>query len=269
MGRIILYTFLVFGLSTFLIVHHLSNRVYSRDLIEAIEESDYEKLSILLDKKGNIDAKPYSTFQSFFLEIFNDPPLFYAVREGDAESVRLLLEHGADANMISDDYSPLMEASNSLKIERFEIAHLLLDYGADINFVDKWGNTPVLLFNFNHNSKDNYDDAYTLFLRFVSLGVIPDSSQGFTYGNFLLYAVTTNNVLIVDYLIHSMSYDIHSIGKDGASALIRATQYHAVLVVEYLIENGVDISYRDGFNKSAYDYAVEYNYTEIISILQD
>jgi hypothetical protein len=67
MGRIILFTFLVFGLSTFLIVHHLSNRVYSRDLIEVIEESDYEKLSILLDKKGNIDAKPYSTFQSFFL----------------------------------------------------------------------------------------------------------------------------------------------------------------------------------------------------------
>ena len=266
---LILFTLLIIiGLCGSLLMLNFSERAYSRDLIQAIEESNYDKLEELLEKNGNINAKPYSDFHAFFLEIYNDPPIFYAIRKGDINSVRLLLEHDAKVNIVSDHYTPLMETAQSIKIERFEIANLLLDYGADISFVDKRGNTPVLQFNVNHNSEDDYNSGYGLFLRFVSLDVIPNCSQQFTYGNFLLYAVTTNNVLIVDYLINSMNYDLHSIGKDGVSALIRATQYNATLVVEYLVQEGVDSSYRDGLNKSAYDYAVEENYTEIMNILE-
>lgn len=144
----------------------------------------------------------------------------------------------------------------------------MLDYHADVDYINKREKHTILYFTVGYNRHDDYAKGYELFLRFLSLNAVPDSSQEFTYGNFLLYAVTTNNVLIVDYLINSMNYDLHSIGKDGVSALIRATQYNATLVVEYLVQEGADISYRDGFNKSAYDYAVEKNYAEIISILE-
>lgn len=246
-----------------------SDRLYSRNLIQAIEESNHSKLEELLEDKGNINAVPYSKFHAFFLEIFNDPPLFYAIRKGDVVSVRLLLEHGANANILSDNYTPLMVTAQSINVERFTIAKLLLDYNADANFVDKWGNTPVLRFNLNHNSNDDYENGYDLFLRLCSLNAIPNDTQEFTYGNFLMYAVTTNNVLIVDYLINTLNYDMHSLGKDGVSALIRATQYNAVLVVEYLVQNGVDVSYRDSFNKTAYDYAFEKNYTDILNLLSE
>jgi ankyrin repeat protein len=265
---ILFASLIIIGLGGLLLILMFSERSYSRDLIKAIEDSNYDKLEELLEKNGNINAKPYSDFHALFLEIYNDPPIFYAIRKGDINSVRLLLEHDAKVNIVSDYYTPLMETAHSINIERFEIANLLLDYGADIGFVDKWGNTPVLQFNINHNSEDDYNSGYGLFLRFVSLGAIPNCSQQFTYGNFMLYAVTTNNVLIVDYLINSMNCDIRSTGKDGVSALIRATQYNSILVVEYLVDNGVDRAYNDDFNKTAYDYAVEKNYTEIMNILE-
>jgi ankyrin repeat protein len=265
---IIMTSLLLSGVCWFLIINSIANRLYTRNLIEAIDESNYDRLEELLDKNGNIDAKPYNNFHAFFLEIFNDPPLFYAIRKGDTRTVEMLLEHGADVNIESDDQKPIMVAARSLNVERFAIAQLLIDYGADINYADKWGVAPVLSFSLSHNSKDDYDLGYDLFLRFVSLGVIPESIQEFTYGNFLLYAVTTNNVLIVDYLINVLDYDIHTTGKDGVSALIRASQYHSTLVVEYLLERDVDISYKDDFNKSAYDYALEKDYTDIMILLK-
>lgn len=257
----------VFLFGIFTVISNIRDRVYSRNLIAAIEASDYIELEELLEKKGNVDAVPYSGFHSFFLEIFNDPPIFYAIRNGDTESVKLLLEHGANPNLSSDGYTPLNEALQSKNIERFDIANLLLDYGADVDLDDRWGVKPVLYFTQGYNRNDDYTKGYALFLRFLSLGTIPENSQEFTYGNYLLYAVTTNNVLIVDYLLNTMNYDIHSTGKNGASTLIRATQYNAILVVQYLIENGVDIFYSDSFNKTAYDYAVEKNFTEIMGLL--
>lgn len=262
----IVFGILYLGIS--LVVSNVEDRIYSRNLIDAIDENDHELLESLLEKKGDLNATPYSTFQSFFLELFNDSPLFYAIRNGDVESVRLLLEHGADTNRISGGYTPLMATGQSGNVERFDIASLLIDYSADVYFVDKWGNTPARYFASTYNSNDDYESGYDLFLKFVSLNAIPSHTQEFYYGNYFLYAVTTNNVFIVDYLINSMDYDIDSLGKDGVSALIRATQYNAFLVVEYLVENGADVSYRDSFNKSAYDYALEKNFTESISILE-
>jgi uncharacterized protein len=267
------YFFLVFGVLSFgvsIVISNVKDRIYSGNLIDAINENDHEKLEYFLNKKADVNATPYSVFQSFFLEIFNDPPLFYAIRSGDVESVRLLLEHGADPNIITiDGYTPLEATAQSLNIERFDIANILLDYNADVDFIDQWGNKPALYFVVGYNRNDNYTKGYELFLRFLSLDAIPDSSQEFYYGNYLLYAVSTNNVLIVDYLINFMNYDMLSIGKDGASALIRAVQYKAVLVVEYLIENGADVSYQDSFNKSALDYAVEKNFIDMISLLEE
>lgn len=250
------------------IIHNIQERLYSRNLIAAIEENDHEKLEELLGKNGNIDAVPFSSFHAFFLEIFNDPPLFYAIRNGDVESVQLLLEHGANANIVLDDYYPLMVAAQSLKIERFEIANLLIDYSADINKEDKWGNTPVQYFVIGYNRNDDYESGYALFIRFVSINAIPSNNQEFYYGNYLLYAVSTNNTEIVDYLIENYDYNMNSMGRDGTTALIRATQYNAILVVEYLIENGVDTTYTDNFGKTAYDYAVEKGFIEIINLLE-
>lgn len=266
---VIIFVLVLCVLGVVISLDKAEDRLYSKNLIEAIEASDHQKLEQLLNENGNVNAVPYSGVRAWFLEVFNDPPLFYAIRNGDVESVQMLLEFGADTNFDSDGYTPLLVAGKSWKVERFEIANLLIDYSADVKKIDKWGSTPVLYFNTNYNPNDDYEEGYALFLRFVSLGAIPSITQEFYYGNFLLYAVSTNNIEIVEYLIHNCDYEINSVGRDGKSALIRATIFHATDVVGYLLENGVTVSQRDNFGKSALDYAIENNFSDIISLLDD
>jgi len=63
---IIMTSLLLSGVCWFLIINSIANRLYTRNLIEAIDESNYDRLEELLDKNGNIDAKPYNNFHAFF-----------------------------------------------------------------------------------------------------------------------------------------------------------------------------------------------------------
>ena len=67
-------------------------------------------------------------------------PLYLASSWNHYVAVRLLLEHGADANIPNvKGYSPLhVAASNGF----FNVVRLLLDYGADVNIPDIDGYTP-------------------------------------------------------------------------------------------------------------------------------
>ena len=67
-------------------------------------------------------------------------PLYLASWWNHYMAVRLLLENGADANILSDNgYSPLHIAASE---GNFNVVRLLLDYGADVNIPDINGYTP-------------------------------------------------------------------------------------------------------------------------------
>ena len=68
--------------------------------------------------------------------------LHFAARQGSAESVRALVEAGASVNQISpaDKASPLLIASIN---GQFDIAHYLLEKGADPNLASDAGATPL------------------------------------------------------------------------------------------------------------------------------
>jgi len=66
-----------------------------------------------------------------------------AIRNGDREVVRMLLDLGADLNAIEGGpWSPLDSAVHN---NRLDLARLFLQRGVDVNAVDKVGYTPLLL----------------------------------------------------------------------------------------------------------------------------
>ena len=64
--------------------------------------------------------------------------LHLASKEGHLEVVRILLENGADPNVLWWTGTPLSEA---LRLNHWEVAKLLLQYGADINARNENGST--------------------------------------------------------------------------------------------------------------------------------
>jgi len=92
-------------------------------IFAAIQNHLYNKLRKLLDDGANIELK----------NKFGDTPLIFAIYQNDSKLVKILLEYGANPNVIDGNglYTPLSKASDSNMIE---IVKLLLKYGADINY---------------------------------------------------------------------------------------------------------------------------------------
>ena len=68
-------------------------------------------------------------------------PLLYAARDGRMETVRILLDAGADVNQRdANDIPPLIIAITN---NHPDVARLLIDRGADIKAVDWYGRTPL------------------------------------------------------------------------------------------------------------------------------
>jgi ankyrin repeat protein len=81
--------------------------------------------------------------------------LMRAAFAGDLELVKLLLENGADPNILSKDSETVIEAAAGLGFiqgyqkgkpatERLEVIKLLVDMGADPNAADDYGITPLM-----------------------------------------------------------------------------------------------------------------------------
>jgi ankyrin repeat protein len=68
-------------------------------------------------------------------------PLQYAARDGRLEAAKILLDNGADINLVeANGITPLITA---IVNNRVEMARLLIDRGADIKAADWYGRTPL------------------------------------------------------------------------------------------------------------------------------
>ena len=73
------------------------------------------------------------------------PPLIEATLASNVETVRQLLQNGTDPNLVYNTNTALTYAAR----DGFtEIARLLIDRGADVNWIDGEGVTPLILASF-------------------------------------------------------------------------------------------------------------------------
>ncbi len=93
-------------------------------------------------RTGDLDAlRHLSTNPVNVKDRLNNTPLHYAALYGNAESVRILLEHGADPNVRNkSEATPLIYGAYD-----FDKARLLVEKGADINAHSTSGMTPLLI----------------------------------------------------------------------------------------------------------------------------
>ena len=103
-------------------------------LLEAAEKGDIKTIELLLNNGLDINSQIESNGG------FTVTALMIAVFYHQTEAIRFLLENGAKVDLLgASGRTELMYA------RRVEVARLLIDAGADINFKDKHGYTPLLM----------------------------------------------------------------------------------------------------------------------------
>ena len=81
-----------------------------------------------------------------------ETPLFLAVRKLDVNSSRILLEYGANPNIVTDQGNTLNIAAATVPINK-EMIQLLVENGAELNIRERMNRVPLALYlsNFNMN----------------------------------------------------------------------------------------------------------------------
>jgi ankyrin repeat protein len=155
-------------------------------------------------------------------------PLLFAVRDGNTEMTRLLLERGADIQQASGNKtSPLLIA---LLNGQVGIATELLERGADPNAADAYGRAALFaaidLRNFNH---DKYGDLPT------------DGRDPLELIKALLKKGVNVNVRTDTVPVHGlMQFDASWVNFDGETPFVRAALSGDIEVMRMLLEKGAD-----------------------------
>ena len=239
----------------------------SKRITNAINNGKTSEFEQIVQRNSRGINYPYYRTNFYLMyEGTNFYPLHYACDAGNVHMVRILLEKGADPNAIDStvNSTPLIFALHSGKAYRFEVAHLLIDYGADITYEDKRRDTPLLsslILTYNDSEKTKRE-GFELFKRILEAYGIDKAKEE----PILQEAATFGNRLAVDYILNNNTQDINYISDEGRTPLIGTAFTNDDQMCRYLLEKGADKSIRDNEGKTAYDYAVQYGHKEVAEL---
>lgn len=267
LNRIYLIVFtLIMLCGTIVLESCTSSYNYSQQLINAIENNDYDLFDELLKQGKNLDSRPYVLDN----DRVNMPPLHFACKEGKYDFVVKLVEAGAYINNtdVWDEHTPLMVTLSQNNESRLSIAEYLIKSGADVTIIKN--NYSALDYAFTYNVVD-YSES-TEILDFQLAMLLLNKGLSITdvrLGNVIFIAAKNNNKLMVEYLIKELNVNIDFIDSTyGNTALIWAVQNNCYNVAKYLIDNGANIDIKNNNDKTALDIAIEKNNIDILNLFK-
>ncbi len=231
----------------------------------AAEEGASEILQILLGQSADNGTQEGEDKQA---PAIGSEALFTAIEKGDVETVRLLVEAGADVNAAEGfgGNTPLHEA---VKKGDVEIVKILVAAGADVNAEGYFDRTPLTLAT---------EEGATEILQ-ILLGTGPDADTSVggedkeaastpSVGSEALYsAIEKGNVEMVRILVEAGA-DINAAdGFGGNTPLHEAVEQGDAEIVRILVAAGADVHAEGYFDRTPLTLAAEEGATEILQIL--
>jgi ankyrin repeat protein len=153
-------------------------------------------------------------------------PLVFVARRGDVESIKVLIDAGADVNQTTQyGWTPLLTATQN---KHYVAASFLLDRGANPNIPNKGGWTPLYLAADNRN---------------IEGGDYPVRKPDMDHLEFikkLLDKGANPNARAIDSTETRTIFTMQWLYEDGATPFLRAAQSGDVKLMKLLLEFGAD-----------------------------
>jgi ankyrin repeat protein len=152
--------------------------------------------------------------------------LIYAARAGSVDAARVLLDAGAGVNQVTRyGWSPLLAATQN---RNYQMGKFLIERGADVNLANKGGWTPLYLATDNRN------------LEGGDYPTRPADMDQLEYIKLLLDAGADPNAQLIESTETRTVFTNQWLDEDGATAFLRASQSGDVELMRLLLERGAD-----------------------------
>jgi ankyrin repeat protein len=153
-------------------------------------------------------------------------PLVFAARQGDLDSVKVLVEAGADVNQVTQyGWTPLLTAAQN---KYYKTGAYLLDHGANPNIANKGGWTPLYIATDNRN---------------IEGGDYPVRKPDIDHLDFiklLLEKGADPNARAIDSTETRTIFTMQWLYEDGATPFLRAAQSGDATLMKVLLAYGAD-----------------------------
>ncbi|CAH0051773.1 unnamed protein product [Clonostachys solani] len=189
-------------------------------------------------------------------------PLIIATGAGRLDSIRLLLDHGADVS-IADyaGWTPLHWAANR---NHPHVVRLLIDCGADPTIESADGDTPLSICPFSLEGKD-LEDMQGLLLAAERGWYERDASRDSLKQ--LLSAARSGKLDSITSLFEKGQVDANSADEDGYTALLFAAEAGQDAAVKLLIGLGTEIESKNNSGETSLWLAAHYGHGTVVQTL--
>ncbi len=164
-------------------------------------------------------------------------PLVYAAREDCLECVKLLLDAGANVNMITNyGWTPLLTATQN---RHYKLAAFLLDHGANPNIVNKGGWSALYLATDNRNIEAGDYPVRTPdmdHMDFIRLLI----DKGANVNQRVCGPASTATNCVGDSTETRTNFTMQWLFEEGATPFLRAAQSGDVEEMKLLLDHGAD-----------------------------
>jgi ankyrin repeat protein len=183
------------------------------------------------------------------LDLKNDSPLIYAIRNKMGENVKILLEEGANPELLGSGKLPPI--AMAVELNHFDICKFLLEKNVNVNYF--FPNGKHLLHHVIE--QDN--------LRILKLFLEKFDSDRI---NLLHFASSQGKLPVAELLIKSGA-DIELANRHGETPIFKAVLNGRTKLLQYFLNQGVNINKLNNYGESLIHYAVKTKQKEILELL--
>ena len=272
--KFVVIIILVLTICCAVIAYVNSNYRYSKLLLNAITtENKFRVLEIIEEKPSCVNT--YPTLAPIWWQSLMDQSIEYPLGEacctGNVEIIEVLVENGADVNLGSR-LTPLSLTYFLKPKNWYNISLYLLENGASLDYKSHNSEENVLTDIVGHRPgiitvEDGSENSTEVARAFYYAIENCDHSK-IKFMRVLQHSITNDRVEIVKFLLEQKYCDVNDTFV-GMTALMFAARDSTPEMVQLLLDYGADKSIKSYTGKTAYDYAVEFEKKEIISILEE